>query len=412
MLTRLHARRFKSLLDLSMEFPRLTVLFGPNASGKSNVLEAAQTLSQCATARTLADALEGSIRGYPLEAFSFPPGGLSAMLRREELSLSLHADLSIADERYRYGVEISAQPVGGSLAVRDETLTALTRRGVPSSRPPVIGLTEGTLRVRAQGGGAHPRHEPLGLNHTLLSDTRFSGNGYSVIERCRSEFEAWRIYYLDPRVAMRSARPPAEVTDIGVLGGDIAPFLYRLKAEEPRCFEGARRALVSIVPSVQGLAVDLDDRRGILDVQITQDGCAYSSRVISEGTLRVLALCAIAVNPWAKGLVAFEEPENGVHPRRLELIAQLLVSMAIDQGRQVIVTTHSPLFCSAVLELTRGDRDHARLYAVRMGPDGTVAEPLSDPDALLEAAQISDGFAATSEDNALQGMLVRGWLDE
>jgi hypothetical protein len=59
--------------------------------------------------------------------------------------------------------------------------------------------------------------------------------------------------------------------------------------------------------------------------------------------LRVLALCAIAVNPWNGPLSAFEEPENGVHPRRLELIADLLTSLALEQGRQLVVTSHSPL---------------------------------------------------------------------
>src|SRR5439155_20307585 len=69
-----------------------------------------------------------------------------------------------------------------------------------------------------------------------------------------------------------------------------------------------------------------------------------------EGTLRVLALCAIVVNPWGSSLIGFEEPENGVHPRRVELIADLLTWLACDQRKQVIVTTHSPLFCEAILK--------------------------------------------------------------
>src|SRR4030042_1642376 len=105
-----------------------------------------------------------------------------------------------------------------------------------------------------------------------------------------------------------------------------------------------KRTLRSLIPSVDDLVVDLDKQRGTLDIQIQQRGTKFSSRVISEGTLRVLALCTIAVNPWSGSLLAFEQPENGVHPRRIELIAQLLASLATEQKRQVIVTTHSPLF--------------------------------------------------------------------
>ena len=117
---------------------------------------------------------------------------------------------------------------------------------------------------------------------------------------------------------MRAPRAPADVFDIGAYGEDIGPFLYKLRAEEPGRFQAVSRTLRSIVPSVESLTVQLDERRGTLDMLIRQGGVEYSSRIVSEGTLRVLALCAIAVNPWGGSLLAFEEPENGVHPRRLD----------------------------------------------------------------------------------------------
>jgi predicted ATPase len=180
------------------------------------------------------------------------------------------------------------------------------------------------------------------LNHTILSDPRLGGQEYRAVERCRRDLERWRIYYLDPRIAMRAARPPREVTDIGVLGENVAPFLYRLKGMHPRAFEAVKRTLRSVIPSIEDLIVDRDERRGTLDVLIRQDGTEFSSRIISEGTLRVLALCAIVVNPRGGSLIGFEEPENGVHPRRIELTADLLAWLACDQGKRVIVTTHPP----------------------------------------------------------------------
>src|SRR5207248_8804041 len=106
-------------------------------------------------------------------------------------------------------------------------------------RPTIERVEDHILIRRAKPG--RPLTVPVGLPYALLADQRLSGTGYRNVERCRSEFEGWRIYYLDPRVAMREARPPAEVQDIGVLGEDIAPYLYRLGAEEPQRFAAVKR---------------------------------------------------------------------------------------------------------------------------------------------------------------------------
>jgi predicted ATPase len=273
---------------------------------------------------------------------------------------------------------------------------------------------EHVLRIRRKSKPAHPREEPVGLNHTLLSDPRLGGPEYRAIEKCRSEMSGWRTYYLDPRVAMRQPRPPAAVQDIGTLGEQIAPFLYYLRGEDRKRFSAVSRTLRTIIPAVEDVKVDLDERRGTLDILVRQNGIDFSSRIVSEGTLRVLALSALAVNPWSGSLLAFEEPENGVHPRRLELIANLLTSLCVEQERQVIVTTHSPLFCSIMLKRWREDHDLVRLFEVRQEPEGTaiapldVAGPLFDEDA---RAAIANALASDTEGAVFEGLAVRGLLD-
>ena len=411
MLERLKVQGFKSLTGLDVALPRLTVLFGPNAAGKSNLLEAVQMLSRIGTSRTLAEAFSGPIRGYPLETFTLPAGGLVELLQKEEDHFTLEATIRHEDESYAYRIGVRIKPNSGSMSVCDEYLARLGKQGQPRGRAAIEQVND-QLHVRRKSKPAHPRQEPLGLNHALLSDPRLGGQEYRGIEDCRTEFEGWRIYYLDPRVAMRSARPPADVQDIGVLGENIAPYLYRLKAEHPGHFAAARRTLRSLIPSVEDLKVDLDEKRGTLDIQVRQDGADYPSRIISEGTRRMLALCAIATNPWAGELIAFEEPENGVHPRRLELIAQLLISLAIDQGRQVIVTTHSALFCEAVLKLSRSYREDVVLLNVRRGRQGTEVSPFKAADTLFQDSEMVEALTAPSEDGLFEGLLLRGLLDE
>lgn len=416
MLQRLKITGFKSIQDVELRFPRLTVLFGPNAAGKSNVLDAVQTISRAGVERTLSDALADPIRGYPVEAFAFPPGGLSSLLSLPEASFALEADLRSGSDTYRYRVAVAIQTSTGGLSVTDEYLTALNANGEPKGSAQIEKIAGGLIRIRRKSKAAHPRQEPVGLNHTVLSDQRLGSTEYLQIEKCRRELTGWRVYYLDPRVAMRAAKPPAEVSDIGVTGEDIAPFLYRLRDEHRKHFDAIKRTLRAIVPSVDDVDVDLDKRRGTLDVFIRQDGTDFSSRIVSEGTLRVLALCSIAVNPWGGSLIAFEEPENGVHPRRLELIARLLISLAMNKDRQVIVTTHSPLFCDAILrEAKTSNEDIAKemaLFNVRRIQGRTVAKRFEMPGPLFTDEKIAEALSAKSEDGLFEGLLLRGLLDE
>jgi predicted ATPase len=390
----------------------LTVLFGPNAAGKSNLLDAVQALSRIGTSRTLSDALSEPIRGYPQESFAFPEGGLTALLNTDSARFALEADLDMDRESFRYRVEVQIQLRSGALTVTDEYLASLDTRSEPKGSPSIEREDE-QLRIRRKGKPARPRYEAVsGLNHSILSDPSLSGSGYSAVQRVREELSGWRVYYLDPRVAMRTPRPPADVRDIGVTGAEIAPFLYRLRAEDSKRFAAVCRTLRSLVPGVDDLGVDLDTRRGTLDIMIRQGGTEFSSRIISEGTLRVLALCAVVVNPWTGSLLAFEEPENGVHPRRIELIAQLLLSLAIEGEKQVIVTTHSPLFCDSVLRKAPEYPEDIALLSVRREGTNTTISRFDVPGPLFQDQEINAALTAGNEDGLFESLMLRGMLDE
>jgi len=374
---------FKSLLDVELELPGLAVLAGPNAAGKSNVLDALQTLARAGTQRTLAEALAAPIRGFPTEAFTLPAGGLPELLELPSASFELEADLELgrssangSPERIRYRVGVEIEPDTGALSLADEYLTRLKKSWDPKDRPR-IEVVEGELILRRSGGGGRPPHEQLGANHTLLSDARLSGNSYPLFDHARKELSHWRSYYLDPSTAMRAAVPPREVLDIGAQGEHIAPFLYGLKVRDRRRFDAVGRALKAVIPAIGTLDVDLDTKRGTLDIQVEQDGTTFSSRIVSEGTLRVLGLCAIVLTAES-GLIAFEEPENGVQPQRLARIAELLASVTRRSGAQIVVTTHSPGFIAAMLERAQVDGADIGLFSVGRDGRATVIRRLAD----------------------------------
>lgn len=416
MLRRFAIRGFKSLENVELVLPRLVVLAGPNAAGKSNLLDAIQMLARAGTERTLAEALSAPIRGFPTEAFTLPQGGLQALLARPSASFELEADLEIeplrrngkGSDRIRYRVKIEIDPDAGVLRVADEYLTALDRHWEPKGKARIEREGDALVLRRAAGSGA-PRHEPLRLGHTLLSDARHSGPSYPMFDMVRSELRHWRTYYLDPQTAMRTARPPREVADIDVHGEQLAPLLYGLKTRDKPAFSAVRRALRATVPAISNLDVDLDTKRGTLDIQVEQDGTLFSSRVVSEGTLRVLALCTIAVTA-AGGLVAFEEPENGVQPQRLDRIAELLMSAARRGSAQIILTTHSPGFVAAMLERARSGKEDVGLFGAARDGRATIIRPIRDPGVWSDPA-LDELLKEPDEQDKLAALARRGWLD-
>ena len=162
MLRRLQVRGFKSLADVTVEFPRLSVLFGPNSAGKSNLLDAIEALSRIGTERTLTDALDGPmLRGYAFDLFALPQGGVSRLLESSEAQFSIEADLAVhqggngRETRYRYGVDVGIRYRSGALANQSEYLSALSIDGEPKGGP-AIEVTDGHLSVRRQSGGGAP----------------------------------------------------------------------------------------------------------------------------------------------------------------------------------------------------------------------------------------------------------------
>jgi predicted ATPase len=405
---------FKSLEQIDdLEFPRLAVFAGPNAAGKSNLLDAIQMVARAGTQRTLAEALSKPIRGLPAEAFTLPSGGLAELMDRKLARFELWASLELPSngrgpERVRYAVRIETEPRGGTLSVDEESLTALSADWLPKGLPRIETANDALL-LRRQGQ-SQPRHEPLHANHTLLSDSRLSGSLYPLFDRVRQELRTWRTYYLDPQDAMREAVGPREVEDIGSRGEHIAPFLYGLKLRQPKAFAAVERSLRAIIPAISGLDVDLDPKRGTLDIQIGQDGTLFSSRVVSEGTLRVLALCAIAVTA-THGLVAIEEPENGVQPQRLDRIAELLSSTVRRGSAQFVLTTHSPGFVAAMLHRSREASESIGLFGVSRSGRATDIRRIRLDESLFTDAAINELLQEPDERDKITALVQRDWLD-
>jgi len=190
-------------------------------------------------------------------------------------------------------------------------------------------------------GQAHPVFHQIGLDHTILSTALYEPH-YPHITAFRMELANWYTYYLEPKTLMREEVPLAEIESLGPRGENLAAFLNTLKYKHKKDFESLNLSLKRILPTDASIEVE-HLKEGRVGLRLSENDLWFSARLISEGTLRLIGLlCAIhPKNPAT--MVAFEEPENGVHPVRLKIISDVLKNAAHINGKQIIVTTHSPI---------------------------------------------------------------------
>lgn len=435
MLTRIKIGGYKSLKNVEVRLADLSVLFGPNAAGKSNFLDCLQLLSKLATARTIKEAFEPPYRGKPLESFTFSEQGIKGALEQERLSFSIEVDVRLSDavveavnrqikemrrsssqesesgedaktasavreRNLRYRIEVEMLPKSGILRVADEYLAALTDKGEPTGRRrPFLSREGNRLHLRLEGQ-AHPSYYERYLDHSILSLPHYPPH-YPHLVAMRKELENWLFFYFEPRERMRAANPVKEVRHIGLMGEELASFLNTLKALDERQFRAVEKALRTIMPNVQGIGVEVSNL-GEVELTLKENGIPVPARILSEGTLRILGLLSLAGAREQPSLIGFEEPENGIHPRRIQLVAELLKTRASSGETQYIVTTHSPLLPDLVSDES--------LFVCKRVDGATHIEPFAAWGELAKRGEV-DRALMEAEDLTVSERMLRGDFD-
>lgn len=413
MIRHVRVEGYKSLKHVDLALEPLTVIFGPNAAGKSNLHDVLGLVSRLATTRNLREAFDTKVhRGTVLEAFSYGPGGLEELLKKDHAELTIEVDVELSqavidyvetrirqlqeglpnvrprqhvkERRLRYKITLEVVPSTGVLRVKDEYMSALKANGTPvGNRAPFIERSpDNRLHLRIEGQ-AHPTYHPLGLDYTLSSSQLYPPH-YPHVTAFREELSRWHFYYLEPNF-MRNDSPVQEVDILNRDGSNLASFFHTFQRLDPTRFEGISKTLGVLLPLVQDLEVRIGPT-GFAELSIRESGIRFSSRLISEGTLRILGLLAIMRPRQPVSVVGYEEPENGVHPRRLSIIADLF-AQALYSGThradtQYVINTHSPTFLEKLQSLLKSTSSIV-LVACTQGENGSTEFERIQPGSLF-----------------------------
>jgi predicted ATPase len=152
--------------------------------------------------------------------------------------------------------------------------------------------------------------------------------------------EGIQVLQLNSRAMGAPCRPDSKKTFLPD-GSNLPMVVRHLRDKEPKRFSLWLDHIRTVIP-VKDIIVREREIDNFLYISILYDtGILVPSWLISDGTLRMLALTLLAYMPVREGVYLIEEPENGIHPKAVEAVFQSLSS--VYEG-QVLCATHSPLF--------------------------------------------------------------------
>lgn len=391
MLTRLEVSGFKNLFDVAVDFGPYTCIAGPNAVGKSNLFDVIEFLSLLAD-HSFMDAAQqirsaGNRLGDPRTLFwvdgNEPPPPMTIaveMIVPDRVFDDFGQEAKPSSTFLRYELELAyTRPavdgpvqIGGIRLVREDldyitqsnaatqlkwnhSATRFRRHVVKNTRKSTGYIStggDGAFQVHQDGGSrGQPRRSAV-APRTVLSTINTSDDPTALA--ARREMQQWRKLALEPS-AMRAPDSITGGSSIDSNGAHLAAALFRMSKQgtDADVYAGVA-ATASALTDIRAVTVDFDARRDVLTLEARIGaGPFLPSRALSDGTMRFLALSVIQIDESFGGVICMEEPENGIHPAKIEAMVKLLRDLAVDPEeepgpdnplRQVVVNTHSPRF--------------------------------------------------------------------
>ena len=338
-----------------IELQPLNVLIGPNASGKSNLIDAVGILQSTPNDINIPFRQGGGIgewlwKGDEKNSNNIPTATIEATVDYPEEPIPL-----------RY--QISFTMVGQKLEIVDEVVEN-EERFDPTYKDvyffyrhqngnPVLNTRkvseEGTSKY-TNSGKRHLSRDEINFSQSVLSQKQ-DKYFYPELAYLNNLFSNIRIYrewnlgrYTPPRKPQPSDLPNDFLEEDA---SNLAHVLLDLD------FQGIKPLLIEQLQKFYEAVGDITARLEGSTIQTFLRDKKFKRAIpatrLSDGTLRYLCLLTLLCHPSPPPLICIEEPELGLHPDILSTVAELLI--AASKRTQIIVTTHSDALVSGLSEV-------------------------------------------------------------
>lgn len=318
-LEKIHIRNYRSLRNVTLPIKPLTVLVGPNASGKSNTLNALQLFKGILSVET-------------------PPTEVNFLRARlwaggaDHITCELHAKVN--EEPAQYTLVFKAKDE--NLSIDEELLVNAIK---------VISIQNGKGRVWDEDSKYATKYTSNKLALRSAGDY-----GHKPVTSALTKFiQGWEFYDLQPDymrtnadISASDTKDTRESLKLNRYGVNVPDILWDWYQNTPEDFGYVNDSLVASTNiKIEYRKIDGDFQLCLLE--------GYKEPIplinASDGTLRLLAYYTLLGLPELPPLIAIEEPERSLHPGALTDIASILEQLS--ERTQVIITTHSPQLLDA-----------------------------------------------------------------
>lgn len=321
-ITHVSIKGFRSLPRVEgLELRDLTVLIGANGAGKSNFLEFFRMMNY---------------------AFSAPDGSLQLYLARKGRASSV----------LHYGPQVT-RFLDASIRFDGQQQWSQYDLSLSWGAPDDLFFTSELVSFQRVGKDTKPNTLQLGGGHRETRILEVSNRNESSWEKTtarvlRDRLRSIRAYHFHDTSDNANIRLNQDIEREGYLmnnAGNIAAFLYHLKERSPAHYRHILDVVQFIAPFIADFVVEPDalNERFVMLRWQDRSGAIFGPHQLSDGTLRMIALVTALLQPdeLMPGILLFDEPELGLHPHGIRIIADLI--KAASQKRQIIVATQSPI---------------------------------------------------------------------
>jgi len=345
------------------EFGQLNILVGPNGSGKSNLIDCVRVI------RSAPFDIQEAFKDSGFEEWLYK----GANNRTETALLEVTAKLPELPDNVRHQIRLG--PPFKTLARLEEVVSSAEGESghtnqyfVGSYRSGATINVSGTSKRRRERKLEESEYDPF---QSILSQIRDIGQ-YPEITRLSSLYANIRIYsewMFGRNSNLREATPTGRSdTRLSESMDDLALVLNGLAGST------AHEKIRSLLKELKETYVDYVTRImfGSVGLELVEkpfDRLPLPAKRLSDGTLRFLALAAILLQPDPPSLICLEEPELGMHPDMIRMVAGMII--VASTKTQLIVTTHSGHLLTALQD------DFDALFAFDAGLAGSVVRRFS-----------------------------------
>jgi predicted ATPase len=356
-----------------IELQPLNVLIGPNASGKSNLIEAFGILRATPTDLPAAFRQSGGVSEFLWKGDQDTPiAEIQAIIaypqKSESLSLTYTLSFTTSNQRFDLVDEL-IEPEKRKDGLQHDSYYYLNNYN--GFRYFKVQDTDPLSSQKIRSEQLLNLHS-IKLDQSVLSQIK-DPERYPELSYLSTEFANISLYrhwqmgrYSEPRNAQKTDLPQHPLLeDASNLGLFLNDLKYRL----------GNRKIIDKLKKFYESAEELDViiYGGTVQIFIREEGLIkpIPATRLSDGTLRYLFLMALLLDPTPPPLICIEEPEIGLHPDILPTIAEMLIEAS--QRTQLIVTTHSDALVSALSEYPESvivcERDEEGSHLRRLEPD-------------------------------------------